>query len=386
MSLVSRLPSILAGLALAGIVLLIVLRFQTDEHGPPEAPALRLELASLLGGADSAGFAHADEVRPFSFPADHGPHPEYRSEWWYFTGNLQDPKGRHFGYQWTLFRFALQPDFPASRSAWAARDVYMGHFTITDVSGESFHTDERLARGVLDMAGVQAAPFRAWIDDWSVKEGTLPGVWELRAASQAVAIRLELAASGPVVLQGEQGLSRKNARPGNASYYYSMPRLDTRGTLTLNGESIALEGKSWLDREWSSSALEDNQIGWDWFGLQFSDETELMVYRMRRSDGTNDPYSNGVFIDQQGQPLRLRAEDVDITVLDTWVSPRGVRYPSRWDVHVKPLSLRLDITPLLENQELNLSVRYWEGAVRISGMQGQQPVTGYGYAELTGYD
>jgi len=261
----------------------------------------------------------------------------------------------------------------------------MGHFTVTDVAGGRFHAFERLTREALGLAGARAAPFRVWIEDWSVAAGDPPGHWRLQATEPAVAIDLELTPAKPVVLQGDRGLSRKSATSGNASYYYSVPRLATRGTLKLDGEVFEVHGSSWLDREWSTSALDADQAGWDWFGLQLADDTELMFYRLRRRDGRVDPLSGGSFVDAEGTSRPLTTEDVDITVLETWDSPRGGRYPARWRLQVVPLALDLEVRPLLADQELDLSVRYWEGAVQINGSRAGQPVSGYGYAELTGY-
>jgi predicted secreted hydrolase len=375
------LAAVLAGLAL----LVLLVQGLDDSTGPPSSGAAPLSLESLLGDPDTEGYARARAVRPFRFPQDHGPHPAYRSEWWYFTGNLEDAGGRHFGYQWTVFRFALRPDAGERASAWAARQVYMGHFTVTDVDGEHFYSFERLTREALGLAGAQAAPFRVWIEDWSVAANEATGGWRLQAAAPAVDIDLELEPLKPVVLQGDRGLSRKSATPGNASYYYSVPRLATRGTLTLGDRQYAVHGSSWLDREWSTSALDAGQVGWDWFGLQLADETELMFYRLRRRDGSVDPHSGGSFVDAQDHTQRLAADEVELTVLETWDSPRGGRYPARWRLQVPSLELDLDIRPLLADQELDLSVRYWEGAVRITGHRAGQPVAGYGYAELTGY-
>ena len=371
---------------LAGLALLVFLVAGLRDPATPEpAAAPPLALESVLGDPDTRGYARAREVRLFGFPEDHGPHPDFRSEWWYFTGNLEDAEGRRFGYQWTVFRFALRPEAGARASAWAARQVYMGHFTVTDVAGGRFHAFERLTREALGLAGARAAPFRVWIEDWSVEAGDPPGNWRLQATEPAVAIDLELTPAKPVVLQGDRGLSRKSATSGNASYYYSVPRFATRGTLKLDGEVFEVHGSSWLDREWSTSALDADQAGWDWFGMQLVDGTELMFYRLRRRDGRVDPHSGGSYVDAEGKSRPLTTEDVDITVLETWDSPRGGRYPARWRLQVVPLALDLEVRPLLADQELDLSVRYWEGAVQINGSRAGQPVSGYGYAELTGY-
>ena len=371
---------------LLALALGVVAWFGSQQVAPAVEHNSRLELETVLGGADSDGFSRALEVRPFQFPADHGPHPGFRSEWWYFTGNLEGEDDRHFGYQWTLFRFALAPQASTRRSRWATRQLYMGHFTVTDVRAGRFHAHERLARGTLDLAGARAEPFRVWIEDWSVSRGeSADDAWRLQAASGEVAVDLQLRPAKPVVLQGDRGLSRKGVTPGNASYYYSVPRLETRGTVRVDGERFSVSGSSWLDREWSTSALEEGQAGWDWFGLQLSDGTELMFYQLRRKDGSLDTHSRGAFVDAQGSALSLGPPDVAIEVLGSWDSPLGPRYPARWRLTVKPLALSLDIMPVLPNQELDTSFRYWEGAVRITGRRAGEPLTGQGYVELTGY-
>jgi len=262
----------------------------------------------------------------------------------------------------------------------------MVHFTVTDVGAGRFHAHERLARGVLDLAGARVEPLRLWIEDWSVTSGEGgEDIWHLQAAAGEVAVDLRLRPLKPVVLQGEQGLSRKGSTPGNASYYYSVPRLETRGTVRVDGEGFRVRGNSWLDREWSTSALEDGQAGWDWFGLQLSDGTELMFYQLRRRDGSIDSHSRGSFVDAQGRALLLEPTDVAVEVLATWDSPRGPRYPARWRLTVNSLALSLDVMPFLPNQELATSFRYWEGAVRVSGWRAGADLTGQGYVELTGY-
>lgn len=373
------LPILLLGLAALGYGL-----FEWAAR-PLPAPAVELDVAQVLGG-DTQGFARALQPRPLRFPQDHGPHPDYRNEWWYFTGNLEDGRGRRFGFELTLFRIALTPHAPARASAWAAHQVYMGHFAVTDVANRRIRYYERFARGAAGLAGAQAAPLRVWLEDWSVTASADgPEIWQLRAGEGEAQIDLQLTPLKPVVLHGEQGLSRKSAAPGNASYYYSIPRLQARGSLRLGGEIFNVSGAAWLDREWSSSALAPEQAGWDWFGLQLDDGSELMFYRLRRKDGAIDPHSQGTWIDPHGRAWPLRNQDVGIAVLSEWESPRGGRYPARWRIRVKPLGLELEVAPLVADQELAVSVRYWEGAVAVSGQRAGKPVRGQGYAELTGY-
>ena len=354
----------------------------------PSQPAESITVGSALGGGDHAGYQRADQPRPFHFPADHGPHPEFRNEWWYVTGNLADATGRQFGYQLTLFRIALSPDQPVMDSAWRTNQVYMGHFALTDVSGEKHHGFERFSRGAAGLAGAQATPFRVWLEDWELS-GTEADTFPLRLRVREgdIALDLTLQAGKPVVLQGDRGWSQKSAEPGNASYYYSHTRLPTRGTVDLNGQTFTVQGSSWLDREWSTSALGPEQSGWDWFALQLDDGRDLMFYRLRRKDGGMDSFSKGVLVDAGGQTRLLRGNEVDLRPLGEWTSPQsGDRYPAAWRLRLPGEGLDLTVTPKVANQEMRLTVRYWEGAVAVSGRAGEDEIHGQGYLEMTRYE
>ena len=353
----------------------------------PAPSSLPASAAVLLGGEDPGGFARATAPRAFRFPDDHGPHPEFRHEWWYFTGNLRGPGGRRFGYQLTFFRFALSPDPPARASRWAANQAYMAHFAVTDVQGNRFRHFERTGRGALGLAGATARPLRVGLDDWSAEgstASTLP--IRLRATEAEASVDLVLDTTRPIVLQGDRGLSRKSAAPGNASYYYSMTRLATRGSVRIDGVSFPVEGNSWLDREWGTSSLEKGQAGWDWFALQLSDGRDLMFYRLRRGDGVTDPFSAGTLVLPDGSVRPLSADDVRIETLGSWRSPEsGARYPSRWRMLLPSEGLELEVVPRIADQELRTSVRYYEGAVGVRGTSRGEAVEGDGYGELTGY-
>ena len=342
----------------------------------------------------SSGFTRADGPRPLSFPADFGPHPGFQTEWWYYTGNLQTSDGRQFGYQLTFFRRALLPkDANSARSSdFAALQVYMAHFTLTDVSAGQFHVDERFERGAAGLAGAQAQPdYRVWLHDWSVTstaklQGSAGDGYQLRAENGGVSIDLQLTDLTGPVLQGEQGYSRKGADPSNASYYYSQPRLQTSGQVVINGTSYAVSGLSWMDHEFSTSALQSDEVGWDWFALRLSDGSELMVYDFRLTGGGISAYSNGTLIHPDGSTQTLSHADFQIEVLSTWKSPHsGATYPASWRVTLPSQAIDLTVTPLLADQELNVSYSYWEGAVQISGQKDGQTVSGRGYVELTGY-
>ncbi|MBT8066873.1 MAG: carotenoid 1,2-hydratase [Gammaproteobacteria bacterium] len=351
-----------------------------EDSGEPPS-----RLADLLGGDADAEFARALTPRVFTFPEDHGPHPEFRNEWWYVTGNLDDEDGRRFGFELTIFRFSLAPHLPASSSAWRTNQVYIAHLAVTDAEDKEFYVAQRYSRGAVGLAGAQAAPFRVWIDDWEMAGKTDSDTWRLRANDKAIGVDLELTALKPPILNGIDGLSQKSADPNNASYYYSITRLQTEGQLRIGERSFEVSGLSWLDREWSTSALAANQVGWDWFALQLGDGSELMYYGLRRTDGDRDTASAGTFIDASGRAAHLTAEDVDITVLDSWESPEGGTYPSRWRLQVPRFELALTVTPVISDQELFTTVRYWEGAVDVEGQHDEVSVEGRGYVELTGY-
>ncbi len=345
--------------------------------------------SGLLAGEDTAGFDRADVVRPFVFPDDHGAHPGFRTEWWYFTGNLatNDDAKRHFGFQLTFFRFALTPDAVPGPSSWRSGQSWMAHFAVTDSAGGELYSSERFSRGALDLAGAVAAPFRVWLSGWeavSVGEPFLP--LQLKADAGDFAITLDLTEGKPKVLQGEAGLSPKSAEPGNASYYYSYTRLPTAGEVRIGETSFRVTGNAWMDREWSTSALGPGTEGWDWFALQFDDGSDLMYYRLRGEDGSTGPQSGGVLVAADGSTTKLSAGDVELTVERRWTSPRtGIDYPVAWRLVAPAHDLALVVTPRIDDQELNLSVVYWEGAVKAEGRRGGQRVWGTGYLELAGY-
>lgn len=344
-------------------------------------PQAKLAVADALAGTGQQGFAKVTERRPFSFPADHGPHPAYATEWWYYTGNLRDAAGRRFGFQLTFFRFGLTPQAPRRASDFGASAIYMAHFALADGAGQ-FHAFERFSRDGAGLAGAQAEPFRAWLEGWSADSAPGSAIpMRLRAAQDDVAIDLTLQQGKPTVLQGDGGLSQKSAEPGNASYYYSITRMPTKGSVSVGGQRYEVEGLSWMDREWSTSALGPGQIGWDWFALQLDDGRELMYYRLRRADGGLDPYSKGVIVNADGTTQTLRQTDVTIEPTGSWTSQRsGAVYPSGWRLRAPSANIDLTIAPLLKDQELPTTVIYWEGAVDLGGSSG-----GSGYIELTGY-
>ena len=351
---------------------------------PPPAAVPQLQLASTA----VPGFAKAYAPRPFQLPLDNGPHVDFQTEWWYYTGNLQDAAGRHFGYQLTFFRRGLTPGAaPPRTSSLATNQIYFAHFAITDVAGDKHHFAERFSRGAADLAGASGAPYQVWLEDWRADSLNADGTrLQLHAKEGDFALDLTLDTRKPIVAHGDRGLSPKSAEAGNASYYLSYTRMDTAGTITLNGAASAVAGTSWFDHEWSTSALGPKAVGWDWFSLQLDDEREIMFFQMRRADGTLEPVSGGTLVAADGSTRRLAAADVQLSVADTWRSPAtGAAYPGAWRVVIPSAQLDLRVQPWLAQQEMLVSFAYWEGAVQISGTSAGQAITGNGYVELTGY-
>lgn len=355
-------------------------------------PGVTFALGDLLGGADTL-HARAFGPQPFTFPADHGPHPAFRTEWWYFTGSLTAERGRELGYQLTFFRSALTDSASfmnavgVERSPWRTRHAYMAHLAVTDATDARFHSAEKFARGAAGLAGAHAAPLRVWLDDWSVESVSAATTFPVRLKARAddFALDLVLHQGKQIVLQGDRGLSRKGAEPGNASYYYSLTRMPTGGIIRTPAGTHAVTGTSWLDREWSTSVLPPGVNGWDWLSLQLDDSTELMLYRLRREDGTVDPFSAATFITADGRARGFGADEFDMNPVGMWRTVDGIGYPVAWSVALPALGLTVDVRAALDDQELNHAVRYWEGMVRARGTHAGRPISGRGYLEMTGY-
>ena len=334
----------------------------------------------------SAGFKKVTGPRELKFPEDHGPHPDYALEWWYYTGNVSTPDGRHFGYELTFFRIGLTSEEFDRTSEWATEQMYTAHFALTDVQNDEFHPFERYSRDALGLAGAVATPFRVWLEDWSAEtdgDSLLP--LRLRANAEGIGIDLRLNGEKGIVLHGDEGFSRKGDNPGQASHYYSLTRMSTEGTISVNGQSFPVQGLSWMDREWSSSQLSDAHVGWDWFALQLSDGRDIMYGVIRPRSDSGRPFRLGTIVEADGSYRSLDNADVSLEVLDGWQSPLGGTYPSRWRVRIPEEGIDLEVTPFVSNQELAAIVRYWEGAVHIDGTSNGKPVSGSGYVELTGY-
>jgi len=371
---------IVVGILTLGVVGVVAAR----SNAAPEPSPSRI-VAGSAGSID--GYARVEGPRELVFPQDAGPHNEYQTEWWYYTGNLETAEGRHFGYQLTFFRRALLPEDQqkARASDLAADQIYFAHFALTDVSSGGFHAFERFSRGAGGLAGAEASPYRVWLEDWQVTQAD-DGMYSLHAEQDGFSVSIDFVDGKGPVLQGDQGYSPKGPNPGNASIYYSLTRLESSGNIVVDGRTYEVSGLSWMDHEFSTSALGSGQVGWDWFSIQLDDGSELMVFQLRRDDGSIDPYSGGTYIAPDGTVTSLKQEDFSLESRGTWRSPHsGGVYPGGWSVSVPSLGLTLRVEPYLADQELNVSFAYWEGAVRITGEQNGKPIGGSGYLEMTGY-
>ena len=344
--------------------------------------------AALLG--QSGDWLRAVQPRAWKFPEDHGSHPGFRTEWWYFTGNLADAAGAKFGYELTFFRQGVQFAPIDAENPWAVRDLYLAHFTVTDASRGGFRAEDLLSRAGPGLAGARTGQMDIWLLDWSAKmrEGEI----FLRARKNGLELSLRLKPRKPVVLHGANGFSRKGEAEGEASYYASLTDLDTYGTISLAGSRppISVAGTSWFDHEFSSNMLAKDQVGWDWLGLHLSDGRDLMIYYMRRADGSVEEASSGTLVERDGATRHLARSDLALSVTGRWRSPKsGGNYPSRWRIKIPAAGIDIAVRPLLADQELVAAglpgLVYWEGAVAGEGISAGHKITAEGYVELTGY-
>jgi predicted secreted hydrolase len=345
-------------------------------------------LLCALTPALSQEWAQALTPRKWTFPRDHGAHPEFRTEWWYFTGNLRSPSEVPYGYQLTFFRQAVQVKSRMPENPWSLRDLYLAHFAITDIPKKRFRWKERISRTGPGLAGASTAGMEVWLLNWSaqMKGSTIV----LQAGDGGMELSLELIPRKPVVIHGRGGISRKGPNPGQASYYASLTDLRTRGFLKIEGSKIPVAGRSWFDQEFGSNQLATDQTGWDWLSLYLSDGRDLMLYLLRRADGTIEPSSSGTLVFADGQSRHLELADFRLSVLQRRKSPRsGGLYPSRWRVEIPSAGIDLEISPRLPDQELttegSTGVTYWEGAVAGNGRSAHRSVSCEGYVEMTGY-
>ncbi|MBI4671589.1 MAG: carotenoid 1,2-hydratase [Chloroflexi bacterium] len=410
--------------SVVGILILIGIGAFLYWRSTQTAP-VATEITALQSSQGAEGFARVTEPRAMQFPQDHGPHPDFQTEWWYYTGNLQAKDGRRFGYQLTFFRRGITPGdvgavpcacpncacpncaCPAlgdhkgaplqstRASDWATNQIYFAHFAITDAKNNVHNETEIFSRGAAGLAGASSNPFRVWIENWLAEglnrqaarpESSEGSNVKLVADDGKMALDLNLNAIKPPVVHGANGVSQKTDAVGNASYYVSFTRVPTQGTLRINGESIAVTGTSWFDHEWGTISLGANAAGWDWFSIQLDDNRELMFFQIRNKDGSVEPFSSGTLVEADGTAIHLTRDDVTIAVLNTWTSSVSQgKYPSQWRVTSRKGNFDLPLTPLIADQEMRVSFTYWEGAVNIEGASNGKTVRGQGYVEMTGY-
>jgi predicted secreted hydrolase len=328
-------------------------------------------------GSEAGGFATVIPGRTPTFPADLGPHPDYRIEWWYLTANLVDSAGAACGLQWTLFRQALAPG--PKQQGWANQQIWMGHAAVTRADTHRF--SETFARGGVGQAGVDPKPFRAWIDAWEMHglDGMSDNAiapLDLKASGPDFSYALRLDADRPLVLQGDAGYSKKSER-GQASYYFSQPFYRAAGTLTIDDKPVQVSGSAWMDREWSSQPLASDQTGWDWFSLHLASGEKLMLFRLRQKDGQH--YISGNWIGADGKSTEIAAAQVTMTPMGS-TGIEGRKLPTQWDIAIPARGLHIETTPLNANSWLATSFPYWEGPITFRGSH-----SGVGYLEMTGY-
>jgi predicted secreted hydrolase len=335
---------------------------------------LSMLLAAVVTQATAAGFSWREALPGYSyqFPRDHFEHEEFRTEWWYYTGNVSGTHGERYGFELVFFRMGDRRD-TQNPSAWAVNNLYLAHAALTDVHGKQFRFEERVNRAGPGVAGASFEKQKVWNGNWSV---TWVGEQQtLDALTDQFRFHLDLRPQKPFVIQGENGLSQKSAGKGRASYYVSFPLLAVTGQ--INGAAVS--GQAWMDHEWFTEQLASDQVGWDWFSVQLDDHTELMLFELRRKDGTIDPYSSGTFVDANGKATHLRHEDFSLEPLTRWK-----KYPVEWRIKVPARNIDVTCKAVMQNQELRSKqggTTYWEGAVDYRGTQ-----SGVGYLEMTGYD
>jgi len=349
-------------------------------------------LGSAFGGD---GYQRVEGPCAFSFPEDHGAHEGFRTEWWYYTGNLADANGHRFGFQLTFFRTRLAPpgaatpvDTPAS--AWRTPHIYLAHVAITDIDGGTHRFAEDTARGALGLAGVETKgeTVTVRVKKWAARMA--PDRHELRASAEAMALALTLMPEKPPVAHGNDGYSRKGDRPDQASCYYSFTRLTASGTISVDGSPVTVTGLAWMDHEYSTAPLDETLVGWDWFSLQLDDGTDLMLYRLRDQTGGSHTASSGTAVSPEGVAAGLNHRDFSLLPVQFWKSPEtGASYPVHWRLGIPSLGMTLDVSAPVSAQEMrtgrSTGVVYWEGSVMATGTAGGAPIQGRGYLEMTGY-
>lgn len=364
---------------------------------------LALLLAANASAADAGGARDGYRLAlphyRFEFPRDHFNHPDFQTEWWYYTGNLRAADGRRFGFELTFFRRGADRrdiDPPASGgNVWDVRDVWMAHLALSDINGGQFLHTERLNRSGPGIAGADLKQARVWNGNWQAQwildaAGGGGGTQKLMAVADRFSFALALMSDKPPVIHGADGVSQKAEGAGKASHYISLTRLNTKGEIVLDGKHFFVEGTSWMDHEFFSHQLEGDQSGWDWFSLQLADHSEFMLFRLRRKDGSRDPFSAGTYVDPQGRTRHLTAQDFTVTPGKIWKSPvTGGNYPVEWVIEVPSLGFKASLHTPMAQQELTSRSRsgtsYWEGAIDVDASRLGRSLQGVGYLEMTGY-
>jgi predicted secreted hydrolase len=347
-----------------------------------------LLLLSLLAASARADWRLALPGWKYDFPRDHGNHPEFKIEWWYFSGNLAAANGREFGYQLTFFRHGVMPldadIIPLSH--FVTSSVKFAHFAVSDINGGGFHFFQKLSRGAFGEAGFGERQRLAWIEDWSC-ELDADGAFRILAKADDFSLELSLKPEKPLVIHGRNGVSQKAEGEGRASHYYSFTRLRSEGVLRMGNQEFAVSGLSWFDHEWATNQLAANQVGWDWIGLQLDDGSDLMLIQLRTKDGGRDANSAATYVDPEGAATSLIEPDFTLEPVETWSSPEsGGHYPVKWRITIPQLQIDLEASAVLNDQELRLKpIEYWEGSIRAGGAVGGRSVRGSGYLEMTGY-
>jgi predicted secreted hydrolase len=342
---------------------------------------------SDFSASNDAAWSEAEAGYQYSFPRDHASHEPYAIEWWYYTGNLATKEGRRFGYQLTFFRVGVARE-PRNPSKWALRNLYMAHFAISDIERESFRSFERLNRAGIGWAGAEEFNYRVWNEDW---EARLDGRDHLLAARDGdCQLELRLAPLKPEVIHGQNGISQKGSAKGNASHYYSLTRLQTSGRVIVEGQAFEVAGLSWMDHEFGTSFLEEEQTGWDWFSIQLDDGRELMLFEIRRRDATIDPRSSATLVETDGRAIHIPFGEFSLASSAVWQSKESsANYPLAWTIEIPSRGLRLNVKAAFEDQELRTTestgVTYWEGSITVEGASGDKRAQGRGYLEMTGY-
>lgn len=355
----------------------------------PHSRRIILGLLIAFFLASSFSYQLALPGRTISFPQDHFSHPDFKTEWWYYTGHLETESGRKYGYQVTFFRFGLRDRQRAEKeNAPLFTDLYLAHFALSDKQEKKFLFRERANRGYGDRAGASVNRYLVWNENWKVEGRGQNHVIEIK--DRDASLRLHLTPLRPPVLHGQKGLSQKGEGKGRASYYYSFTRMKAEGELEIGGKKESVRGLSWMDHEFGSDQLGEDQVGWDWFSIQLDNKTEIMLYLIRRQDGSADPYSSGTLVHEDGTSRHLSLNDFRVEVLDRWKSPKsGGDYPMRWRVVIPSEGIELEIVPFFPEQELDTrkstKVTYWEGSAQVRGSYRKKAIQGQGYVEMTGY-